>query len=145
MKERLAAIFIGLVMIGSLAGFAAVQFIPAQQNTEAPEIPIIVNRTMTSGEIVSILQTGRVLIQNHYSPDCTECIDDNIVLETFANSMGGLIVLEEVEANETKLQMVSPDGRIKDLENINITESNLMDIFCDVSLIQPRECLLREI
>ena len=33
MKERMMAIFIGLVMIGSIAGFAGVQFIPEQQNT----------------------------------------------------------------------------------------------------------------
>ncbi len=144
MKERMMAIFIGLVMIGSIAGFAGVQFIPEQQNT-GPDIPIIVNRTLTGDEIIFVLRTGRVLIQNHYLPDCTECMSNNIVLESFAHRMNGLIVLEEVMGNATKLQMVGSDGSIESLENVTITEENLMDIFCDISFVQPRECLLREL
>ncbi len=144
MKERMMAIFVGLVMIGSIVGFAGVQFIPEQQNT-GPDIPIIVNRTLTGDEIIFILRMGRVLIQNHYLPDCTECISTNAVLESFTNGMGGLVVLEEVEKNETKLQMVGSDGSIESLENVTITEENLMDIFCDISFVQPRECLLREL
>jgi hypothetical protein len=145
MKERLAALFIGLIMIMSIAGFAAVQLIPDRGGEEAPPIPTVIDRQLTSEEIVSILRTGRVLIQNHYLPNCTECADGTATMELFANKMSGFVVLESAEANDTKMQMISPDGRIKGLEDIIITEDGLMDMFCDISILQPRECLLREI
>ena len=147
MKERLMALFVGLVMIGSIAGFAAVQFIPEQQ-AGGVEIPTVVDKFLTSEEIVYILRTGRVLIQNHYPSNCTECMVNNALLETFAHRMEGFVVLEEVkvnETNQTKLQIIGPDGRIKDLESANMTDEGLIDIFCDISYVQPKECLLKEI
>lgn len=143
-KERAMAIFIGLIMIASVGGFALSY---AGRNVNPPQnlIPTIVDRELSPEEVVLVLQSGRVLIENFYLGNCTECIVNNIVLETFANKFDGFVVLEEVVANETKLQMIGMGGKIISLKNETISESNLMDIFCDNAIAQPNECLLREI
>ena len=156
MKERAMAIFIGLVMVLSAAGFAAISAShigPQQQQTS--QIPTILNRTLTQEEKVTILRTGRVLIEDLYYPDCSECLANNRILEAFANRFRQFIVLEKVavmpgnETNATggyiKLQMIGSGGEIQDLEGQNITEENLLNVFCDIAIAQPTECLLMEI
>ena len=147
--ERAMAIFIGMIMIGSVAGFALnnFNFLNRPAQAEGPEIKYIMDKVLTTEEKVYVLRTGRVLIENLYEPNCTECIERNAVLEGFANQFQGFLVLERAEVlpNETKFQMVAPTGDIRDLENETITYDSLLDIFCDISFAQPRECLLREI
>jgi len=143
-RERAMAIFIGLIMIFSVGGFA-LSYAGRNVNPPRNTIPTIVERELNPEEVVSVLRSGRVLIENFYTENCSGCVERNAVLENFANSLDGFVVLEEVKANETKLQMIGTGGKIVSLENESITEDNLMDIFCDIAIAQPNECLLREI
>ena len=145
-KERTMAIFIGLIMLTSLIGFALNSAIYQQGNqTQGPQIPSMVDRELTTDEIVYVLRTGRVLIENFYADNCSECLDRNTVLQSFTSKYSDFVVLENVaSANETMLQMVGSSGKIVDLVNESITENNLLHIFCDVSIVQPQQCLLLE-
>jgi len=141
MKERFAAIFIGSVMVLSVAGWALMQIAPQDTGPEF-SVPTIVTRELSSDEIVYVLQTGRVLIENFYTTNCTQCLEDMGVLESFAGQYDGFVVLEEVEANYTKLEMIGMGGQIVELEHGNITFNGLLDIFCKIAIAQPPECLL---
>lgn len=153
-KEQVAAIVIGLIFVVSMVGFAftSMSRFP-QQQSPGISIPNIVNRELTREEKIYILQTGRVLIEDFYVSGCSRCEIDRATLEAFAQEFKEFVVLEEVEVyanatNETtyvKLQMIGRTGLIEDLRDMEITQENLTDIFCDIALVQPRECLLREI
>jgi len=141
--ERFMAIFIGLIMIGAVAGFALVNTMPA--GPQVPEIPNIVRRSLTTDEVLFILRSGRVLIEDFYTIDCEDCFEKNVVLESFANKFKDFVVLEEVvvnQTNETMLQMIGAGGAIMDLENKTIDEGNLLEVFCDIAIAQPIECLI---
>ena len=141
--ERFMAIFIGVIMLGSVIGFALMSTINPQQ--EAPEIPSIINNELSTDEVIYILKSGRVLIENFYTPDCVGCLNKKIELESFVNRFNGFTVLENVvvnQTNETRLQMIGIGGTILKLENTTINQNNLLEKFCSVAMSQPIECLL---
>ena len=142
--ERFMAIFIGVIMLGSVAGFAMMS-INLQPDSEVPEIPTIVNRQLTTDETIYILRTGKVVIENFYSIDCDDCLERNMVLEAFVNQFKDFVVLEKVvvnQTNQTMLQMIGSGGRILKLDNQTINESNILGLFCEVAIAQPIECLI---
>lgn len=142
--ERFMAIFIGLIMIVSVAGFALINTtIPT--GPEAPQIPNIVKRQLTTDETLFILRSGRVLIEDFYTVDCEDCLEKNVVLESFANRFKDFVVLEEVVVNQTNqsmLKMIGAGGAIVNLENKTIIEKNLLEVFCGIAMAQPIECLI---
>ncbi len=142
--ERFMAIFIGVIMLGSVAGFAMMS-INLQPDSEAPEIPTIVNRQLTTDETIYILRTGKVVIENFYSIDCNDCLERNVMLEAFANQFKDFVVLERVVVNQTNqsmFQMIGSGGRILKLDNQTINDSNILGFFCEVAIAQPIECLI---
>jgi len=144
-KERWMAIFIGLIMVLSAAGFA-LNSAMNQGSSQTPglSIPTIVTRQLTSEETVYVLQSGRVLIEFLYSPNCTECAEKAPALEAFANRMSEFVVLAEAPANETSLQIIGSGGKIEDMWNMSLSDRNLMDTFCGIAIAQPPECLMPE-
>jgi hypothetical protein len=144
-KERIMAIFIGLVMVLSVAGFAfnsAINQNPDQN--QGFNIPVIVTRQLTAEETVYVLQSGRVLIEFLYSENCTECPDKIVTLEGFAQRMNEFVVLEEAKGNETSLHIIGAGGKIENIWNMTLSEQNLMSTFCDIAIAQPPECLMPE-
>ncbi len=145
-KERIMAIFIGLVMVMSAAGFALNSAINQQNRNTTPEfsIPTIVTKQLTTEETVYVLQSGRVLIEFLYAENCTECPGKISSLEGFANKMSEFVVLEEVPANDTSIQIIGSGGKIEDMGNMTLSEQNLMNTFCGIAIAQPPECLMGE-
>jgi len=144
-KERIMAIFIGLIMVLSAAGFALNSAINQNPNQNPGfNIPVIVTRQLTTEETVYVLQNGRVLIEFLYSENCTECPDKITTLEGFAQKMNEFVVLEEAKANETSLQIIGAGGKIENIWNMTLSEQNLMSTFCDIAIAQPPECLMPE-
>jgi len=144
-KERIMAIFIGLVMVLSAAGFALNSAIN-QQGQPAPgfNIPTIVTRQLTTDETVYVLQNGRVLIEFLYADNCSECPGKISSLEGFAQKMSDFVVLEEVPANETSIHIIGSGGKIEDIGNLTLSEQNLMSTFCGIAIAQPPECLIEQ-
>jgi hypothetical protein len=157
MKERMMAIVIGGLMLFSVAGFALMGLGRFVDDGNKPvEVPNVMNEYLSGEQMSSILRSGRVLIRDVYTKDCTDCASMDVMLELFTNSFSGMIVLEEVmiepdnttavdEGGYVKFQMISPSGDVIDLGDKNITQESLTDMFCDISVIQPKECLLRDI
>ncbi len=142
MKERLMSLFIGAVMVLAVLGWAMMSMVP-QGDAPEFEIPTIMTEALTTEEVVYVLQkTGRVLIEYFYTPNCTECADELEMLEMFATQFDGFVVLEEVEGNLTRFDMIGMGGNIVNLENEEIDFDRLVEIFCDNAIAMPPECLL---
>lgn len=141
MKERTAAIVIGLLMVFSMAGFAMFNVMPQQPQQE---LPSIITTPLTKDERLFVLQTGRVLIEDFYAENCTECLGLNQFLTSFVQQFEGYAVLNIVVENETKVQMIGRGGAIRDVP-FNVTQEGFLDLFCEIALYQPKECLMREI
>jgi thiol-disulfide isomerase/thioredoxin len=144
-KERLMAIIIGVVMVMSAAGFALNSAVNQNRNTTPGfNIPTIVDRQLTTQEIVYVLQNGKVVIEFLQADNCTDCSDKIPALEGFAQKMNEFVVLEEVKANETSIQIIGAGGKIENIGNMTLSEQNLMTTFCGVAIAQPPECLMPE-
>jgi hypothetical protein len=157
MKERMMAILIGGLMLFSVAGFALMgigRFV--DDGDEPVQVPNVMNEYLSGEQVSSILRSGKVLIRDVYISNCSDCASKDVTLELFVNSFPGLLVLEEaaIEPDNTtfvdssgyvKFQMISPTGEVIDLGDKNITQEALTDMFCDISAIQPKECLLMDI
>lgn len=132
-RERLAAVVLGLLMVGSILGFASMRI-----NTERKlEIGPIIDRALSPEEKAAILKTGRVLIEYGYQENNSKA---GLYL-AFVQKYGKYAVLEIFPSNNTIDQMVGNQGRIIELHNVS-TEDELFMIFCDNAFLKPKECLL---
>jgi hypothetical protein len=141
------AIFVGFIMISSVAGFAIMSVDFNSDAGTSASVPNIVKRAMTTQERLSVFKAGKVLVQFHYPMNCTSCASDITTVESFVSSKQANIALEEyaVQDNETLvLRMISPSGAIQDLQG-GLTEDSLLDSFCGITYVQTKECLLRGI
>jgi hypothetical protein len=132
-----------VIMVMSAVGFA-MNSANLSTQPETDEIPNIIDYALSPQEQIQVLRTGMVLIENFYAENCTECIDRNIILNDFANRMQGFLVLENVKGNETRLGLIGNQGRIISLDDMEITDENLLDVFCENAIAQPRECLMTD-
>ena len=139
------AIFIGSLMIMSLVGFGLSS---TRFNNAAPpkiDIPFVVNRELTTEEIVSLLTSGKVIIEDTYAGNCTDCAIRSQKLQTFFNQFSNFAVIQSLQGNETSVEIIGAQGRIRDITDMEFTDANLMDAFCEMAIAQPRECLLLDI
>lgn len=144
MKERGMAIFIGIIMITSIIGFAMINSMPV--NTNVKEIPYILDSPASTEDVVYILRTGRVLIRFWYNNSCADCGEKVSTLERFVNNQKKYAVLERVliaDNETTRSEMIGAGGEVVELKEIN--DEALLDTFCKIAMLQPKECLLREI
>ena len=142
-KERLMAIFIGAVMITSMIGFSLSNV--KLDTGKKVEYPFIINGSLKNEELVSILRSGRVVVEDFYQANCTTCQGRSKTIETFFGRFKDYAVINVMEDNSTSLSIIGAGGGIKDISNLELTDSNLMKVFCEVALAQPRECLLETI
>ncbi len=146
MKERLMAIVIGVIMLGSMVGYAMIQNSPREK--EAPEgFPVVMDRPLLPEERVEILRRGLTLIEFLYPENCTGCADKKGMYESFVTSddFGGYVILSSAASeNSTADWIIGMNGDRIGLEDINSTE-DLEEIFCDVAISQPNICLLHDL
>ncbi len=140
-KERIAAIVIGLLMIGSILGFALMS---ARQPVEEQKIGNIINRQLTAQEKIAILQSGKVLIEFGWPEDCQTCQQKQSLYLSFVQAWPAFVVLSDFSSDQTIDHMIGRDGQIVDLTNIS-TQEDLFGLFCQQAILQPKECLLAQI
>ena len=133
-RERWAALVLGLLMIGSILGFASmsVRFSPKKTETGP-----VIDRMLSPEEKAAILRTGKVLIEYGYQQKGTKA---GLYL-SFVQKYPQFAVLEIFPSNQTIDQLIGNQGRIIDLHNVT-QESELFRIFCDNAVLKPKECLL---
>ena len=144
-KERMMALFIGSIMIMSIIGFSLsnARFGDQQQNTI--DFPYKIDRELTTEELVSILRAGRIVVESTFEENCTDCLEKNLFLETFFAEFRNYVVLQIMQGNETSLRMIGSGGRIRDLNEMELNDENMLDLFCELAIAQPKECLLNQI
>ena len=144
-RERLMALFIGSIMLMSIIGFSLsnAKFGNTQQNTI--DFPFKIERQLSTEELVSVLRAGRIVVEHTYEENCTDCLETNAFLDTFFNQFRNYVVLQIMEGNETSLKIIGSGGRIRDLSEIELNNDNMLDVFCELAIAQPRECLLEQI
>jgi thiol-disulfide isomerase/thioredoxin len=138
-----AAILIMVIMVLSVAGFAfnSSNF---QSEPEEVQIPNVIREQISTQDQIYILRAGKVLIEHFYTEGCTDCLEKNAKLEEFVGRLEGYLVINEVEGNETRLDMIGSGGMIVNLENSSLEYGDLIGPFCEVAIAQPRACLVRE-
>ncbi len=142
-RKTVFAIVIGIMMVTWAIGLA-LSFNIKSTDT-GMQIKDVYDRPLTVQEKIGILRAGRVLIEYIHN-GTQENVDRSAEYQNFAARLQGFVVLETFEvsqANQTVDQMISPNGDIVPL--YNVTAGQMMDVFCDNSAVQPRDCLLRSI
>lgn len=97
-SRRLAALFIGVIMIGSTFAFALLSFSQnssQQQGLEIPQERILDYRM--SGQVVEVLSSnGFTVVEYTYPENCFECLGVKDVLEDATNNANGQVFLQEI-------------------------------------------------
>ncbi len=106
--KRIAAIVIGVIMLGSTFAFALLSvFNPTnQQQSEIPEERIL-NYKLTNEQARTILQNGLTLVEYSYSENCIECLEVKNVLEDATNNAEKQIFLQEIISNNVSANSVT--------------------------------------
>ncbi len=148
--KRAMGLFIALLMFFSIAGSALYYVGTSPQQNQDDNQPKIEIKPITFGELPTehkqaVIGSGRILFEYFYPTGCLECAETQNLLKQFSGqfeSQGNLVFVELIEGfNETKLQIINQRGSIIEVEE-NLTADSLMRIFCENSLVQPKECLL---
>ncbi|MCX6817338.1 MAG: hypothetical protein NTU57_00595 [Candidatus Aenigmarchaeota archaeon] len=143
-KKRIMAIFIGVVMLASIAEVALLRN-NQTQNTEPAQLPNVINRKLTITEMRSVLLSSRALIEYFYNESCSDCAAKEALYQEFANSdnFNGYVVVSYGVYNETSDWLLDLTGTQTDLTNIT-TQAGLKKMFCDtdISTLKPNVCLL---
>jgi hypothetical protein len=146
--QRIMAIFIGVVMLASIAEVALLRNTP--NATVTPTLPDVVNRKLTLDEMRGVLTNGTVLIEYFYNETCTNCTTKAEMYKSFVTSdqFKGYALLSYGVLNETADWMLDLTGTQIDLTNITTT-TQLENLFCDDSKVRspnkPNVCLLKSI
>ncbi|MCD6495973.1 MAG: hypothetical protein J7K54_01755 [Candidatus Aenigmarchaeota archaeon] len=142
-KQFVFSVFVGFMMITWAVGIALSSQIHTKTNSFS--VSNFYDQLLTAKEKVAILRSGKVLIEYLYlfGPDAEQKKAD---YQAFASRFKDLVVVEAVavsSGNQTLDQMIVPTGDVIPLDNVS--SSDLIDVFCKNSYVQPKECLLREI
>jgi hypothetical protein len=142
-RKFIFSLFVAVMMVTWAIGMALSYSI--KTTPQGMKIENVYDRLLTGSEKITILRTGRVLIEYLYVTG-PETIQRRAMYENFVARFSDFAVLEAVsitQENETLDQMIAPDGDVIPMDNV--TASNLVDVFCQNSVVQPRECLLRNV
>ncbi len=147
MQQRIMAIFIGFIMLGSVVGFAVLYNRPAGPVTI--EMPEVLNRTLTTEEKLSVLRNGKTLIEYFHNESCAICAAKEGLYQDFVTSehFKGYVVLSYGVSNESADWILDSMGDRFDLLAINDT-AGLKKLFCSddfKAFDKPNVCVLEGI
>jgi hypothetical protein len=140
-RKTVFALLVGVMMVTWAIGLA-LSFNIKLAGDQGMRIEDVYDKLLTAKEKIAILKSGRVLIEFLHN-GTQENLDKKAAYENFVARFKGFVVLEAVEisqSNQTTDQMINPQGDIVQLDNVTATQ--LVDVFCQTTIIQPRECLL---
>jgi hypothetical protein len=143
-RKTIFSLFVAVIMITSAIGMVMSYNINVTKDKQT-QIKSVYEELLTPQQEISILRSGMSLIVFLHTGD-DDSLQKKALYENFAARLNGFIVLEVVDvgqANQTRDEMIVPSGDVIPLQNV--TEESLMDTFCRNSLLQPRECILRNV
>jgi len=152
-QQRIFAIIIGAVMLTSVAGFAVTGLrFTGNTSSHTPQegsiqITSVNEFLLPSQVILQVLSNGGTVIESVYNKDCVECAEKDAVLRTFVAAYPQFAILESVATTsgdgQEKLQLITGQGQIIDLQDQDLTAETMFDAMCQYAVLKPRECLLQ--
>ena len=143
-RQTIFTLFIGVMMITWVVGIAFGSNLQLDQQ-RGIKIESVYERLLTSEEKLAILRSNMVLIEYLHTGGF-ESVEKRASYENFVARFKQNAVLQIVEIqqdNETIDQMIPSTGDIVPLDNVSAAD--LVDVFCENSFVQPRECVLRSL
>lgn len=146
-RNKLIAIFFGLIMLGSTATYALMQAynffgVPQQNQATLPTTYIVQGRLSNDVEQL-IMSKGGTVVQFYYALSCVNCVGQKNILVSAVNQNQGQIFLEEIQTTNQTAQNIIIES-YKDTKYLtDASQSDIQNAFCDV-LLQPQpQCALR--
>lgn len=148
-RNRIIAIFFGLLMLGSTATYAILQAYNffgtgARQQSTLPS-SYIVNGKLSDTQEQLIEQNQGTVVQFYYSGDCLECLQQRSTLESVVSQNNGQIYLEEIQTQSTPAQNIIMKSYKDSKFLTNASLNDIQNAFCDVLLYPPADCALRNL
>lgn len=149
-KAKAMALIIVILMVGSTAGIAL--FSPANLYTDTGQsatdgqrsLAYVNTEPLTSAEVAAILKAGVVLLQYQYPAGCTDCLTERAAIEAFTHQLNGFVISEILIGDDRTLTMTGPAGDSTDLSDQEFSNDILLERFCELTTLQPKECILLE-
>ncbi len=142
-KSQYAGLFLIFIMFFSTFAFAIISSVTNQSPEATPTpgeqqtVERHTKRLLTETEKASVLRNGMVVFEFLQSADCPKCAEYRPVIEGFALKYN--MVLVDAPSTNTTIQFIGKSS----LRVENVTENGLLDAYCTVSFIQPKECVLK--
>lgn len=148
-RNRLIAIFFGVLMLGSTATYAVIQAYnmfgnSKQQTATLPSTNIVQGKLGDSVEQLILSQSGTV-VQFYYSTNCLDCLKQRSVLENYANQNSQQIYLEEIQSQNMTAQNIIMKSYRDSKFLTSASQSDIDNAFCDVLIQPPASCALRNL
>ena len=148
-RNRIIAIFIGILMVGSTATYALMQAFnyfgnSNQQNAQLPS-SYIVEEQLTDAQEKAIMSQYKTVVQFYYSPSCLDCVSQRNALEKSVNQNSGQIYLEEIQTKTQVMQNIVMKSYRDTRLLSNATQIDIENAFCDVLLQPSAQCALRNL
>jgi hypothetical protein len=149
-SKRIMAIFIGVVMLASIAEVALLRNTPGD-TPGTVNVPNVVNRKLTLDELRTTLGSGKkVLIEYFYNESCADCGARADVYKSFvvSSQFSDFAVLSYgVSGNDTADWMLDATGTQINLDNVT-SVGDLQKLLCSdgVRLLdKPNVCILDQL
>ncbi|MEM7821785.1 MAG: hypothetical protein QXX38_03190, partial [Candidatus Aenigmatarchaeota archaeon] len=112
--------------------------------TKIPEKNII-NYELNDRQKYILLQNGKVIAKFIYNINCLECLQQKSYLESFATQYSNQIFLEEITNTTTQNSTLFLES-LRGYEVLtNVTQENAFNVFCELMLQPPVDCVLRKV
>lgn len=145
-KTKYVGLLLIFVMFFSSIAFGVLNSIASQPESQPTpsgkevQIERHTKRLLTEQEKAGLLQQGATILEFLQGKDCLKCADYRPLIEGFSTKFND-IVLVDAESTATLIQFTGKTT--KQVENV--TEKSLLDAYCEASILQPKECILKNI
>lgn len=145
MKTQYVGLLLILVMFFSTFAFAIINSIaPPEQAQSSPtpqeEIQRHLKTSLSEQQKSSLAQNGFAIIEFIHTPNCANCTQYSSVLESFYRKYENVLWLD-IEGEQDSIKFIGKETK----QLTDITDAKLLDAYCEVSRIQPKECILKNI
>lgn len=147
-RSAVIGIFFIILMLGSTVAYSVISAIRVSQPGEETSLPEtnVIDYELSASQEKLLLQNGKVIAKFAYGVSCWECPQQKSYLESFARQYPNQIFLEEIAGNATVKNSILTFNSIRGYETLtNITQENILDVFCELMVQPPVDCALRNI
>jgi hypothetical protein len=144
-KSKIVGIFFIILML--IPAYSFISGIRTAQPPSEATLPgtNIIDYELTAQQEDLLLQNGKVVAKFTYSINCLECLQQKSYLESFARQYSNQIFLVEI-SNATVHTSALHANSLRGYETLaNVTQENILDVFCELMLQPPVDCALRKV